>query len=47
MSSSIIPDLEKKLNKSAYFKRFVKPDYCKVSTSQYWDWLRYIDVSSA
>jgi len=45
--SMMIMQMEKKLNPTAYWRRFWKTDkYCKITTAQYWDWLPYIDVSA-
>lgn len=42
----MILEMEKKLNRAAYLRRFWKRDkYCTLSTTQFWDWLTYIDVS--
>ena len=39
--------MERILNPSWFLRRLTKNDeYCTLSTSQYWDWLTYIDVSS-
>ncbi len=40
--------MERKLNSSWFAKRLQKHDtYSTLSTTQYWDWLTYIDVSKA
>ena len=42
----MIMEMEKKLNPTWFNRRGAeKDDYCHVSTSQYWDWLIFIDVS--
>jgi hypothetical protein len=43
--STVIMEMERKLNPSAFWRRFWKHDkYCAITTAQYWDWLTYIDV---
>lgn len=40
----MIMEMERKLNPTAFFRRFNKTDkFCVLSTAQYWDWLTYID----
>ena len=40
--------MEQKLNPTWFQKRgTAHKNYCTLSTSQYWDWLTYIDVSFA
>ena len=42
----MITEMERILNPSWFWRRYAKTDeYCTLSTSQYWDWLTYIDVS--
>jgi hypothetical protein len=43
--SAVIMEMERKLNPTAFWRRFWKHDrYCGITTAQYWDWLTYIDV---
>ena len=43
--SNVILEMERKLNKFTFYRRLWKHDkYCAITTSQYWDWLTYIDV---
>ena len=45
--SRVILEMERKLNSQVFWRRLWKRDkFCTISTSQYWDWLTYIDVSS-
>ena len=45
--SMMITEMERILNPSWFLRRLTKNDeYCTLSTSQYWDWLTYIDVSA-
>ena len=45
--SMMITDMERILNPSWFLRRLTnKDEYCTLSTSQYWDWLTYIDVSA-
>ena len=40
--------MERTLNSAWFFRRTqAKDKYCTLSTSQYWDFLTYVDVSSA
>lgn len=46
--STVILEMEKKLNPTAFWRRFKKNDrFCTISTAQYWDWLTYIDVGDS
>ena len=46
--SSMIMSMERTLNSSWFNRRSeTRGNYCTLSTSQYWDWLTYIDVSNA
>ena len=43
--SAMIIEMERKLNPSQYYRRYWKRDmYCKLTVTQYWDWLAYLDV---
>jgi hypothetical protein len=45
--TNMIYEMEKKLNANWFAKRLRKHDtYATLSTTQYWDWLTYIDVRS-
>ena len=45
--SMMITDMERIFNPSWFLRRLAnKDEYCTLSTSQYWDWLTYIDVSA-
>ena len=45
--SMMITEMERILNPSWFWRRLAKTDeYCTLSTSQYWDWITYIDVSA-
>ena len=45
--SSMIMSMERTLNSSWFGRRDqTRTNYCTLSTSQYWDWLTYIDVSN-
>jgi hypothetical protein len=45
LKSYMILRMEKKLNPSAFWRRYWKHDkYCKITTSQFWDWLVFVDV---
>ena len=43
--SSMIMSMERTLNKTWFQSRSKTDKLCKLSTSQYWDWLIYVDVS--
>ena len=43
--SSMIMSMERTLNKTWFQSRLKADKLCKLSTSQYWDWLIYVDVS--
>ena len=43
--TNMIYEMEKKLNANWFARRLRKHDsYATLSTTQYWDWLTYIDV---
>ncbi len=43
----MILEMERKLNPVIFWRRLMGKDkYCRITTSQYWDWLTYIDVSN-
>ena len=45
--SAMIVEMERILNPSWFNKRKTyNENYCAMSTHQYWDWIRYIDVST-
>ena len=45
--SSMIVSMERTLNSSWFGRRAsARSQCCTLSTSQYWDWLTYIDVST-
>lgn len=43
--SLMIVNMERKLNASWFSRRTEKDKFCKISTTQFWDWLVYVDVS--
>ena len=44
--SHMIIEMESKLNAGWFLRRTKKDKLCTITTSQYWDWLTYIDVRS-
>jgi len=46
--TNMIYEMEKKLNPTWFARRLRKHDsYATLSTTQYWDWLTYIDVRTS
>lgn len=43
--TSMIHEMERKLNSSWFNRRANKDSYATISIAQYWDFLTYIDVS--
>ena len=43
-TTSIVYQMERKLNPVNFYRRLSKnSQFCRISTSYYWDWLTYID----
>ena len=43
--NNMIIHMEKTLNSKWFSRHNQKDEYCTLSSTQYWDWLIYIDVS--